>query len=103
MPSEKLDLYKLHKADYVAKQTPVIVDTSDANYLVIDGGGEPGGAAFQVGIAVSFRNEDFAILHQDKRQPRDGKLLHTLSEERIKERLQGLRSVCYRGRVLPGR
>jgi hypothetical protein len=54
MPSEKLDLYKLHKADYVAKQTPIIVDTSDANYLVIDGGGEPGGAAFQVGIEALY-------------------------------------------------
>ena len=55
MPStEKLDLYKLHKADYVAKKQPVIVDLADARYLAIEGKGEPGGAEFQIAIGALY-------------------------------------------------
>src|SRR5262249_48303957 len=43
----KLDLYKLHKSDYVAPLKPVLVDIRPARYLSITGQGEPGGAKFQ--------------------------------------------------------
>lgn len=52
--SDKLDLYKLHRADYLAKKHPAIVDLADARYLAIDGKGEPGGAAFQVAIGAMY-------------------------------------------------
>jgi len=42
----KLDLYKLHKAEYVAPAKPVMVQTKLALYLTIDGQGVPGGTRF---------------------------------------------------------
>ena len=42
----KLDLYKLHKAEYVAPKQPVLVKTKPAQYLAIDGQGAPGGDRF---------------------------------------------------------
>ena len=48
---DKLDLYKIHKADYAAPKTkPQIVDIGSANYLTIKGKGEPGGDVFQAKI-----------------------------------------------------
>ena len=43
---EKIDLYKLHKDDYVASKTPVLLKIEDATYLSITGQGAPGGEAF---------------------------------------------------------
>ncbi len=45
--NEKLDLYKKHKAEYVAPKTPKLVAVKPASYLTITGKGEPGGEAFQ--------------------------------------------------------
>lgn len=44
---EKIDLYKLHKADYVAPKDPVLVRIGAAKYLTVEGQGEPGGEMFQ--------------------------------------------------------
>lgn len=49
--TDKLDLYKINKADYAASKTkPQIVEINSANYLTIDGVGEPGGDLFQAKI-----------------------------------------------------
>jgi hypothetical protein len=44
---EKVDLYKLHKADYVTPKEPVFVRIGAAKYLTVEGQGEPGGEMFQ--------------------------------------------------------
>ena len=59
MPTaKKLDLYKLHAAEYVAPRTPRLVETGPAKYLAIGGTGDPDGPAFgeKVGAlyAVAF-------------------------------------------------
>lgn len=46
MSSKKLDLYKLHKDQYVTPKTPQLVETQAAKYLSIAGKGAPGGEAF---------------------------------------------------------
>jgi hypothetical protein len=51
---EKLDLYKLHRDDYVAKKDPVLVDLDDARYLVIEGRGAPGGPEFATCIGALY-------------------------------------------------
>jgi len=44
--SENLDLYKEHKAEDAASKTkPALVEVGPAVYLVVQGQGEPGGAA----------------------------------------------------------
>lgn len=56
--AKKLDLYKLHAAEYVAPRRPTLVATRPGRYLTIDGKGDPGGPAFgeKVGAlyAVAF-------------------------------------------------
>jgi len=47
MTDAKIDLYKLHKAEYAAKAHPTLVETTSAKYLAIEGSGEPGGDVFQ--------------------------------------------------------
>ena len=48
MPTtEKVDLYKLHKNEYVTPKKPVLLDIQPARYLSISGTGGPGG-----GVAV---------------------------------------------------
>jgi hypothetical protein len=42
MASEKLDLYKLHKDQYITPKKPEMVKTKPAKYLTITGKGEPG-------------------------------------------------------------
>ena len=50
----KLDLYKLHKAEYVTPKKPVLIDAKPARYLTIEGSGEPGGDVFQVRIGALY-------------------------------------------------
>ncbi len=54
----KLDLYRLHAAEYVAPRTPRLVETRPAKYLAIAGSGDPNAPAFgeKVGAlsAVAF-------------------------------------------------
>lgn len=45
-PEAKLDLAKLHKADYAAPRLPVLLEIKPARYLAISGAGAPGGAEF---------------------------------------------------------
>ena len=46
MGQEKVDLFKIHSSEYVQPEDPLLVETSPANYLAIDGMGEPGGDQF---------------------------------------------------------
>jgi hypothetical protein len=47
MPAaKKLDLYRLHAAEYVLPRTPQLVATKPAKYLAIAGSGDPNGPAF---------------------------------------------------------
>jgi hypothetical protein len=69
----KLDLYKLHKSDYVTPRKPALVDIKPARYLTITGRGEPGGAMFQatlgalynvaftIKMAKKFAGQDYAV------------------------------------------
>jgi len=50
----KLDLYKDHKAEYVAPRRPVLLAVKPATYLVIDGQGPPGAEAFQNAIGALY-------------------------------------------------
>ena len=54
MPSEKLDLYKVLKEDYVKPKKPVIVKTTPGKYLVITGRGEPGGETFRAKLEALY-------------------------------------------------
>jgi hypothetical protein len=50
----KLELYKLHKADYVAPKKPVLVRLKPATYLAISGQGAPGGDEFSDCIGALY-------------------------------------------------
>ena len=53
--ADKLDLYKEHKADYVAsKKAPVLVEVPPASHLAITGQGEPGGEAFTAKVGAMY-------------------------------------------------
>ena len=71
--AKKLDLYVLHKSDYVAPRTPVLLEIQTARYLVIAGGGRPGdkmfqtkigalyNVAFTIKMACKFAGRDYAV------------------------------------------
>jgi hypothetical protein len=50
----KLDLYKLHKAEYVTPKKPVLVRVKPAQYLTIPGEGAPGGTRFTECIGALY-------------------------------------------------
>jgi hypothetical protein len=50
----KLDLYKLHKTDYVAPRKPVLLRLKPAIYLAIEGRGAPGGDEFTASIGALY-------------------------------------------------
>jgi|ERR1700690_890210 len=52
--AEKLDLYKLHKSEYVTPKEPVLIQVGAAKYLTADGVGAPGGNAFQEAIGALY-------------------------------------------------
>jgi hypothetical protein len=52
--TEKIDLYRLHKAEYVALRKPSLIDTKPAIYLSISGQGAPGGEEFQARIGALY-------------------------------------------------
>jgi hypothetical protein len=54
MSTGKVDLYKLHQADYVAPRKPVLLKLAPAQYLSIDGAGQPGGQEFQAQIGALY-------------------------------------------------
>lgn len=51
---DKVDLFKLHKADYIAPKSPKVCDVANAHYLVIDGIGGPGEENFNDAIAALY-------------------------------------------------
>jgi hypothetical protein len=53
-PQPKLDLYKLHKAEYAATRKPVLVELKPASYLAISGQGAPGGDLFTASIGALY-------------------------------------------------
>ena len=50
----KLDLFKKHKAEYVAPKKPVLVKIGPVKYLSIEGRGEPATASFQASVGALF-------------------------------------------------
>jgi hypothetical protein len=44
--TDKIDLYKLHKDQYVTPKSPVLLTAGEATYLSVDGQGTPGGPEF---------------------------------------------------------
>lgn len=52
--AEKIDLYKLHKDEYVTPKKPVLVHTKTASYLAIVGQGAPGGEVFTAKIGALY-------------------------------------------------
>jgi len=52
--ARKLDLYRLHAAEYVAPRTPRLVETRPAKYLAIAGSGDPNGAGFSEKVGALY-------------------------------------------------
>lgn len=52
--TEKIDLFKLHKDQYIAPKQPKLVEIHKAKYLVISGRGEPAGEEFAVKIGALY-------------------------------------------------
>jgi hypothetical protein len=73
--TEKLDLYKQHKSEYVMPKEPVLVNVRPAKYLTIIGRGAPAGAEFQsafgalygvaftIKMAKKFAGQDYKVCH----------------------------------------
>lgn len=51
---DKVDLFKLNKADYIAPKSPQRCYIDNAHYLVIDGVGIPGGESFNDAVAALY-------------------------------------------------
>ena len=55
MPAaQKLDLYKLHKAEYVTRKKPELIQTKPAKYLTITGRGAPASELFQKSVGALY-------------------------------------------------
>jgi len=52
--TEKLDLYKLHKDEYVTPKKPALLQNKPAQYLAIKGQGAPGGERFTACIGALY-------------------------------------------------
>src|SRR5574337_1261794 len=89
--AQKLDLYKIHKAEYVAAKKPVLVKIKPAKYLTIGGKGEPAsadfqnkigalyGVAFTVKMAKKSAGKDYRVCHLEGLWYGDGKSEEVLS------------------------
>lgn len=66
----KLDLFKIHKHEYVQPKSPKLVDTRSATYLVTAGTGEPGSEVFQAAIGALY-GMSYTIKFQSKFAGRD--------------------------------
>jgi hypothetical protein len=53
-PTDKIDLYKQHKDQYVTSKKPVLVTMDEATYLSICGRGAPGGPQFSEKIGALY-------------------------------------------------
>ncbi len=55
MPTaQKLDLYKIHKDEYVTPKKPVLIQTKPAKYLTVTGRGAPASEAFQKSVVALY-------------------------------------------------
>lgn len=70
---EKLDLYRLHRDEYVTPGKPTLVDVGPARYLVISGQGAPADKAFQDAIGALY-NVAFTIKMTQKSTGKDYKV-----------------------------
>lgn len=73
--TEKLDLYKEYKSEYVTPKQPTLIDAGPAGYLAIDGQGLPGGEmftthlqalysiAFTIKMTSKFAGRDYRVCH----------------------------------------
>lgn len=52
--TKKIDLYKIHKTEYVTPRKPVLVHTKPAQYLAISGKGAPGSERFTECIGALY-------------------------------------------------
>jgi len=50
----KLDLYRVHKSEYVTPKKPVLIQTKRAKYLAFTGRGAPAGEAFQKAVGALY-------------------------------------------------
>ena len=73
--TQKLDLYKEHKAEYVTPKVPVIVDIKPAKYLAVTGKGAPGGEEFQRCIGALY-GAAYTIKFNKKFAGQDYKVCH---------------------------
>ena len=71
----KLDLYKIHKAEYVAPKKPVLIQAKPAKYLTFAGREKPGGKAFQAAIGALYAMA-FTIKMTKKFAGQDYKVCH---------------------------
>ena len=53
-PDDKIDLYKLHRDQYVTPKKPVLVTMEEGTYLTISGRGAPGGPEFTDKIGALY-------------------------------------------------
>jgi hypothetical protein len=51
---QKLDLYKTHKSEYVTPKKPALVNVKPAQYLSVEGKGEPGGEVFHKMVGALY-------------------------------------------------
>jgi hypothetical protein len=52
--TEKINLFKLHKDQYIAPKQPKLVEIHEAKYLTINGRGEPAGEEFATKIGALY-------------------------------------------------
>ena len=67
---KKIDLYQLHKSEYVAPKKPVLIECQPAQYLAVKGKCGPGGEAFQAAIRKLYKSA-FTIKMASKFAGRD--------------------------------
>ena len=73
--TQKLDLHKEHKQEYVTPKTPKLVEVGPAKYLAIEGEGEPGGEVFQAKVKAMY-GMAFTIKMTKKFAGQDYKVCH---------------------------
>ncbi len=74
MPAaRKLDLHKLHAAEYLAPPTPQLVDTKPAKYLAVAGSGDPNGPSFGEKVGALYAVA-FTVKMAHKKAGRDYKV-----------------------------
>ena len=73
--AKKLDLYKLHQAEYIAPRKPALLVIKPAVYLAVTGQGAPASAEFQEKIGAIY-SVAFTIKMTKKFAGQDYKVCH---------------------------